>query len=240
MSTEELENFDWDSLDDSQLDKVLVQLDDEANIKKTLEQSNKLVLNSIYGALASKYFYWYDKSLAETITIQGQDAIRYAEKALDSYFHNVFHKDKLVLTKLKELCPDVNIEPQPCVKPTVVYIDTDSVDKDTIVSTNKGNIRIEDLYNESNNSAGNTQNGHESVTTNKTVLNWSKEKGLYQAPVKRVIRHKVTKAKWKLKTKSGKEVIVTNDHSMIVFRNGIKVQVKPSEIKKTDKILSVL
>ena len=70
-------------------------------------------------------------------------------------------------------------------------------------------------------------------------LNWNEDKKLYYAPVKRIIRHKVSKPKWKLKTKSGEEIIVTNDHSMIVFRDNKKIEVKPSEILKTDKILSV-
>jgi len=239
MTTDEIENFDYSSLSESEKANIIRELTDEAAIKGTLEQSNKLVLNSIYGSMASIFFYFYNKSLAETITGQGQDAIRYAERAVDSYFQNILHKDKFILNKLKEICPDVNVTPEPCVKPTVVYIDTDSVDKDTIISTNKGNIRIEDLYNENSINAGGTKSGHESVETNRTVLNWSETNGLYQAPVKRIIRHKVSKAKWKLKTKSGKEVTVTNDHSMIVFRNGVKIEVKPSEILKTDKILSI-
>jgi len=126
MTTEEIESFDWNSLSESDRKSAIRQLSDEANIYKTLEQSNKLVLNSIYGSMASKYFYWYDKNLAETITIQGQDAIQYAEKALDSYFHNIFHKDTVLLSKLKELCSDVILDPEPCTKPMVVYIDTDS------------------------------------------------------------------------------------------------------------------
>ena len=97
MSTEEIENFDWSSLSPSETDSALSQLQDEANIYSTLEQSNKLVLNSIYGAMASKYFYFYNKTLAETITMQGQDAIRYSEKALDTYFHKMFHKDITLL-----------------------------------------------------------------------------------------------------------------------------------------------
>jgi len=78
------------------------------------------------------------------------------------------------------------------------------------------------------------------VFTNSKVLNYDDNKQkLYYAPIKRIIRHKVSKPKWKLRTKSGKEIIVTNDHSMIVFRNAKKLEVKPSEILKTDKILSV-
>ena len=53
------------------------------------------------------------------------------------------------------------------------------------------------------------------------------------------MRHKVSKPKWRLKTKDGKEIIMTNDHSMIVFRDGQKLEVKPYEILPTDKVLSV-
>lgn len=125
----------------------------------------------------------------------------------------------------------------------IIYGDTDSASKDTNIRVENfpQGITIEELYNKNiqNGSAGNTLKGHESVNCVDKVLNWSKEKELYYAPVKRIIRHKVSKAKWKLKTKSGKEIIVTNDHSMIVFREGIKMEVKPSEIIKTDKILTV-
>lgn len=120
-----------------------------------------------------------------------------------------------------------------------MYGDTDSVEKNSIIVTDKKESSIEEFYNRNikNGSAGDTLAGHNSVKTDEKVLNWTKENQLYYAPVKRIIRHKVSKPKWKLKTKSGKEIIVTNDHSMIVFRNGEKLEVKPSDIKKTDKIL---
>ena len=88
-----------------------------------------------------------------------------------------------------------------------------------------------------NGSAGVTLKGHESVNCKEKVLNWDND--LYYAQVKRIIRHKVSKPKWKLKTKTGKEIIATNDHSMIVFRSGKKLEVKPSNILRTDKILVV-
>jgi intein/homing endonuclease len=44
---------------------------------------------------------------------------------------------------------------------------------------------------------------------------------------------------WKLKTESGKEIICTEDHSLIVFRNGKKIKVKPSEIISEDQVLCV-
>lgn len=123
----------------------------------------------------------------------------------------------------------------------IIYGDTDSCDKDTIIKTNNGDKTIEDFYNENikNGSAGITLKSHESVNTVDNILNYDDKKGLYYAPIKRIIRHKVSKPKWKLKTKSGKEIVVTNDHSMIVFRDGKKLKIKPSKILKTDKILII-
>lgn len=126
-------------------------------------------------------------------------------------------------------------------KPITIYGDTDSTFCETIINTDVGEFTIEDLYNKNikNGSAGITLNGHESVNCSEKVLNWDSNKKLYYAPVKRLIRHKVTKEKWKLKTKSGKEIIVTNDHSMIVFRDGKQLEIKPRDILKTDKVLIV-
>lgn len=125
--------------------------------------------------------------------------------------------------------------------PVVRYQDTDSVDKNTIIITDKCESTIEEFYNRNiiNGSGGVTSNGHESVLTNEKSLNWSKENNLYYIPIKRIIRHKVSKPKWKLVTKSGKEIIITSDHSLIVFRNGVKIEVKPINIQKDDKILIV-
>lgn len=162
--------------------------------------------------------------------------------------HKIFIHD---FSNVKPLSTKYSIEPNPTSKafdakrgvrevPIIIYGDTDSISPESTIRTDNGIFTIEDLYNKniSSGSAGNTIKGHESVNCKEKVLNW--DDGLYYAPVKRIIRHKVTKPKWKLKTKSGKEIIVTNDHSMIVFRDGKKLEIKPSQILKTDKILVIL
>ena len=201
-----------------------------------LEQSIKIFINSCYGAVGSPWFECYNVALAEAVTLQGHDMIKFSNDLLDDYFLNKWHLD----TKLHEAL-GLTFVNKVQAKTIVIYNDTDSVFFNTIINTDKGNFTIEQLYNNNiiNGSAGITQNGHESVQSDLKILNWSKENGTYYANVKRIIRHKVTKAKWKLKTKSGKEIIVTNDHSMIVFRNNKKIEVKPSEIKNTDKILCI-
>jgi hypothetical protein len=154
------------------------------------------------------------------------------------YWYNQWHLDFELHTKLGIK----NVKNILSTCPTSIYADTDSCDGNSFIKTQNSTIRIEDWYKENinNGSAGSTIAGHESVLTNDKILNYSENGELFFTPVKRIIRHKVSKPKWKLKTKSGKEIIITNDHSMIVFRDGLKLEVKPSEILKTDKILVLM
>ena len=206
-----------------------------------LEQALKIFLNSTYGALASPFFYAFNVAMAEAITLQGQDLAKYASKCIDAYFLNYWHKDKdlnkyLGLSYVNKI-NDITL---------TIYQDTDSCDKSSLIRFLSSNGKeytksIEEWYNENekNGSAGQTLKGHESVKTSDKILNFVNNEIVY-SDVKRIIRHKVSKPKWKLKTKSGKEIIVTNDHSMVVFRDGKQIIVKPSNILKTDKILSII
>ena len=166
----------------------------------------------------------------------GRDLTQTMDRVNEDYWYNQWHNDfelhfKLGIKDVLKINND---------KPCSIYADTDSCQFDTLIQTESEKITIEEWYNSKNESGGNTIKGHESVLTNDKILNYSKDRGIYYVSVKRIIRHKVSKSKWRLKTKSGKEIIVTNDHSMIVFRNGDQLEVKPSEILKTDKILTIL
>ena len=86
--------------------------------------------------------------------------------------------------------------------------------------------------------------GHESVHTDDKVLNFkgtqlANTSQLYYGDVKRIIRHKVSKPKWKITTCFGHSVEVTEDHSMMVLRNNILYKVKPCEIHPGDHVMSL-
>lgn len=118
---------------------------------------------------------------------------------------------------------------------------TDSVSSDTIVRTSKHpeGIKIEDFYNENKDNVGDTTKaGHESVNTDDTILN-AYNGELYDANIKRIIRHKVSKPKWKIVTSSGKIVYCTADHSLVVIRGGNQVVIKPNELQKGDKVITI-
>jgi len=204
----------------------------------------KLVLNGSYGAFATSYFILFNNYVAGTITAQGRTLTQTMHKVNEDYWYNQWHLDtelheKMNLKNVTEIPRPINSVSGG--EEVSIYADTDSCFSGSIIQTENCRLSIEEWYdnNIKNGSAGETIKGHESVLTDDKILNYSDDGNLYYAPVKRIIRHKVSKSKWRLKTKSGKEVIVTNDHSMIVFRDGIKIEAKPSEILKSDKILSI-
>ena len=84
------------------------------------EQAIKIFINSVYGACGSPFFAFFNTDVAEAVTLQGQDLIKYSEKVLNRYFMEFWHKDvkvhkKLGLSKVEKIS-----------KPLVIYCDTDS------------------------------------------------------------------------------------------------------------------
>ena len=109
-----------------------------------------------------------------------------------------------------------------------------------IEKTNK--VTIEQLYNLGKNDMGSTLAGHESVDCQYDVLNIKQNDDKferYYANVERVIRHKVSKAKWVLEDELGNEVTITNDHSMMVLREGVLQKVKPCDVDVDSDLLVI-
>ena len=109
-----------------------------------------------------------------------------------------------------------------------------------IEKTNK--VTIEQLYNLGKNDMGSTLAGHESVDCQYDVLNIKQNDNKferYYANVERVIRHKVSKAKWVLEDEFGNEVTITNDHSLMVLREGVLQKVKPCDVDIDSDLLVI-
>lgn len=103
-----------------ELKKKIEELTALKNELKNEEQAVKLTMNSIYGAVGNNYFVCFNPEVAESVTLQGQDLIKYSEKILHKYFHDFWHEDKelhekLGLTQVKKIH-----------RPLVIYGDTDS------------------------------------------------------------------------------------------------------------------
>jgi len=99
--------------------------DTTRQIKKLDLKQNaiKILINSIYGAFGNKWFYFYNPDIAQSITLQGQDLIKFSIKAVNHYFQAKWHLD----TELhKTLGIDQYVIHQ-VTEEAAIYTDTDSI-----------------------------------------------------------------------------------------------------------------
>lgn len=121
MTIEQLQEQPIDSLSKEDLQRLADHYDLMAAKYTAYEQAVKVTLNSIYGAFGNKWFHFFNIDIAESITLQSQNAILYSEQILNKYVQEFWHKDRQAHEKL-----GVARVKSPCTDPAVIYIDTDS------------------------------------------------------------------------------------------------------------------
>lgn len=188
--------------------------DDKIRMLGNKQQAIKILLNSLYGALGSPYFRWYDLRVAEGITHSGQAAIQWSERQIN----NLMGRD------------------------AVIAIDTDSVAGDSIININGEEITIEDFFNDSIGTVETRSNDNYIKRLDGTYItpSMSDEEALEKSPVNYIMAHKVKKRFFKISFE-GKEVVVTEDHSIIVEENNKLISIKPSDLDpQTHKIYKII
>lgn len=227
-----------------ELQSLREEVEDLKHEYSLLELSQKLLGNGLYGCCANRFFYFYNAALAGDITGECRHLTKTMWDNLEEFFHETLWERKDLWEKFDF---ELDESKHDWYRGTTVscYSDTDTIVKNSLIWLNnyKKHMTIEEFYKECYNRNGLfkvTEHGHEIVESfGNTIPNYVDGK-LVQSNIKRVIRHKVSKAKFKIKTKSGKEIIVTGDHSCIVFRNGKQMEMKAKDINiKTDKILTI-
>jgi len=71
-----------------------VELEKEINRLHNQQMAIKILMNSLYGAIGNKYFRYYDLRIAEGITLTGQLAIKWAEKAVNKELNQILKTDE--------------------------------------------------------------------------------------------------------------------------------------------------
>ena len=117
----ELVNIDPHTCTMEELDKEIARMKSLKEEYFNLEQSVKIFINSIYGGVGSPWFECYNVALAEAVTLQGQDMIKFANGFLDDYFLNIWHLDKQLHEAL-----GLTFVNKVLAKTVVIYNDTDS------------------------------------------------------------------------------------------------------------------
>lgn len=184
-----------------------------------VQYSYKIQINSAYGALGAAFFPAGDTDVAASITATGKATVKKSYEIA------------------KQFAVEQGVTPEKATS-VVVGGDTDSVVGDTIINVNGKPITIADYY---NSIASNyikcddiNKNYIKRVDNGDVALAY--DNGIVQNKIKHVMKHTVKKRMFKIKC-NGKEVIMTEDHSIIVNRNGKNISVSPKDILKTDTLI---
>lgn len=76
-----------------ELEKQVADLTQKTNFFETKQLAIKKFINSVYGALGSKYFVAHNTAIAESITAQGRDLNHYSENSVNAYFKGLFQSN---------------------------------------------------------------------------------------------------------------------------------------------------
>lgn len=181
--------------------------------------TKKILINALYGATANRFFPLFNPDFAASITANGRYFIQksaiYVEEALQKVL--------------------------PSEKPYTVYGDTDSSDGNTyinILTDKEERKKIMDLYEEGYDEIEYKSGKFLRKVNNISSLSVNSNGELEYKPIVYVMKHKVSKRMFRVKVR-GNEVIITNDHSLMIKRNGSIIECKPFEVQKGDKIIMV-
>lgn len=175
----------------------------------------KINLNSLYGSILNSTCRFFDKRIGQSTTLTG----RSIAKHMDAFVNEC-------ITGKYDHSGDA-----------IIY--GDSVTKDTLIKTSDGEITIEELFLQSSDKS--IIGDREYATGNSTkVLGFNGfEDSVVASSISYVMRHKTKKKIYLIELENGKSVKVTEDHSIIVDRDGFLLDIKPTEILDTDLIITL-
>ncbi len=204
-----------------ELKRKYYALDDEIRSLDVSQSSYKVAANSFYGVTGLQHFRYYDPRLAEAVTSTGQVFIKRTKKYIDMLMNKIMKTE--------------NVD-------YVFYCDTDSVVGDTIVHINGTDMKISDAYDlcgEVYEKRDDYNRSYVKPTKDMKTLSFDTAcESVVSGNVKYIMKHKVNKRMFKL-TVGDKSVTVTEDHSIIVYRNSEYVSVSPKDLLSTDKIVKI-
>lgn len=227
--TDDIEKIKEKYIELSHIDKMGVMIEKMQVLAKRWglkEKAYKILLNSVYGAFGNAYFRFFDIRIAKSITAGGRLAIRSLIFSIERELRKLYQEFSGHEWKGSNF---------------FIYSDTDSCKGDSKLKISDGmrelEVDIENLYRMA---GGNfTLVSEELPLADRNISTESLNMitgEIEQHPINHIWRHKVKKEMFKIKTDTS-EVIVTEDHSIIVKRDGKYTTVKPAEILSTDTIL---
>lgn len=179
------------------------------------------MLNAGYGALANEHFLYFKVQNAEAITLTGQVVNRWTCSRVEKYLTDILKTEHNYW----------------------VYSDTDSVAGSSIINVNGVDMTIADYYEQSPEFFVKRDEEDENYVKSTKGLGHltpsvSKDGKLRFNAISYVMKHKVKKRMFRIEV-GGNSVDVTEDHSIMVKRNGVIIESKPHEIQKGDVLITI-
>jgi DNA polymerase elongation subunit (family B) len=110
-----------------EIEAEIADCDRRISIYENRQMAQKILLNSLYGALGNRWFRYFDLSIAEGVTLTGQSVIRYSERVVnDSLNRNLGGdpKDRVIAIDTDSLYLDVSdVVNSVETKDTVAFLD---------------------------------------------------------------------------------------------------------------------
>ena len=105
-----METMDYSLLSDEELLALEKKLKNEATRYNTMQMAQKILLNSLYGALGATSFRYYDLDLAVSVTSSGRHAIKWIERKLNELVDKKVgvSKDRVVLIDTDSVVIDLS------------------------------------------------------------------------------------------------------------------------------------
>lgn len=177
----------------------------------------KIQLNSTYGCLLNQHSKFFEFNLGQSTTLTGRCISKHMSSKVNELLSGEYKYNDNV----------------------IIYGDTDSCAKNTNIISNHGTKTIEDLFNSCNEF---WLNGIKEYAYNSDlkVMSYNPTLNITELmPINYIYRHKTKKPKWRITDINGNFVDITNDHSVMIERDGILLESKPQDIKENDIIISI-
>jgi DNA polymerase elongation subunit (family B) len=186
----------------------------------------KINLNSLYGALLNPHSRFYDHRLGQSTTLTGRCIAR----------HMAAETNRVIAGEYDHMGK------------SIIY--GDSVTGDSMIRTSEGHMPIEELFDKiqykvltDQDEDGNYK--EYAIPTDAEpygiqVMGYSAfEDNATPNNISYVMRHKTKKQLYEIETEDGRVVTVTEDHSIIVDRDGFTEEIKPADLLEDDMLITI-
>jgi len=177
----------------------------------------KINLNSLYGAILNPHCRFFDKRIGQSTTLTGRAIAQHMDAQVNESLTGKYdHTGECIIYG-------------------------DSVTGDAMIELHDRTVPIEELFNSIAKKVVHESGKEYAITNNEhNVLGYDsfEDEAVYN-DINYVMRHKTNKQLYKITVENGSSVTVTEDHSLIVDRDGFTIDVKPTELRENDLIITI-